>query len=240
MAGTAAAALCWGNPTPACSLPTRTESWGRGAGSCRAAEKPDTETQASPLHPWSQRPSHVGWGDQSSVALLTPSDSPKLAESVNCSLGAANLGRIQTVRRAILQFQCEDYFFHLEISLGIVVLITLCVPGVCLALLFIPSSQVIFILFLSLITWVQPGLPCYNFWKEESRILQRTVHKGECYSHAGQPRAPCPGDTGTPEPRADGSKTKRDSWCASELMNEIAPCELESLERKRSETSTGK
>lgn len=62
------------------------------------------------------------------------------------------------LRGIILQFHCEDYVSHLEASLGTVVLITHCVARVCLALLFILSSQVILILFSSLLTLFQPGL----------------------------------------------------------------------------------
>lgn len=62
------------------------------------------------------------------------------------------------LRGIILQFHREDYVFHLEASLGTVVLITLSMARVCLALLFILSSQVILMLFSSLLTLFQPGL----------------------------------------------------------------------------------
>lgn len=123
------------------------------------------------------------------------------------------------------------------------VLITLCVPCVCLALLFIPSSQVIFTLFLSLITLFQPehSQDC-NLLQREAQVLQRR-RKHSSERDRQPPWAPRPVGAGSPEPgqgasctpaegsmRAPGTKTHRRT---------TALCELERLPGKHSETSTG-
>lgn len=93
-------------------------------------------------------------------------------------------------------------FFHLEISLGIVVLITLCVPCVCLALLVTPSSQGIIHIILVTGNLFQPGLSVIIFQRRSDSARES---RGECCSHAGQPWTPQSPGSRAERRRAEGS-----------------------------------
>lgn len=122
-------------------------------------------------------------------------------------------------------------------------LITLCVPCVCLALLFIPSSQVVFTLFLSLITLFQSehSHGCNLLQREGQVLWRRKKHGGE---HDIQPPwAPQPVGVGSPEPGQGAPCTPAESSmcapCTKTHRQTTALCELDRLPGKHSETSTG-
>lgn len=95
-----------GNPAPFClrrELCVCCHS-GPGAGAAGGqGKRAQNRSVCSP--PTVQRPSQAEWGDQSSAALLSPSESLKLADNVSRSSGTVNLGRINTLRCITLQFQ---------------------------------------------------------------------------------------------------------------------------------------